>query len=438
MLGVVMLAPYLAAWSVGDLRKGTVAFVAIFFAAFALYAGVTVLALRMRDLSRRALVTSFALAALMQGILVLTPPTLSDDMYRYVWEGRIQAHGFSPYLYPPNAPELAHLRDDAVWRHVNRKGDVTIYPPAAELAFALLWRIWPDSVRWFQVAMSLGALLAGMLLVQLLQTLEMPAARVLIYLWSPLLLFETAHGAHVDGLVLPLLVGAWLARARERDGIAGALLGLAIAVKLYPLLLFPALWRPDHPQGRWRMPLAAIATVALAYLPYLWWNGAAVIGFLPKYFGERFNVGLAGLLRPLWAQSGIDPDRGLMALTALALALLAGWMLYSPAPDGETAIRRCIWLTGAFTLLTQNLFPWYMLWVLPLAALFLRPGRLAGLRADGWTGWWLFCGLVGLAYTFFVNWRPVPAAIWAQFVPLYALLMVDLARRLWARRQPVK
>jgi hypothetical protein len=63
-----------------------------------------------------------------------------------------------------------------------------------------------------------------------------------------------------------------------------------------------------------------------------------------------------------------------------------------------------------------------MLWLLPLLALFIRPGRLLGLRADAWTGWWLFCGLVALSYTFFLGWKPVPAAIWAQYLPLYAFL----------------
>ena len=71
--------------------------------------------------------------------------------------------------------------------------------------------------------------------------LGLPPARGLIFLWSPLLIFETAHAAHVDGLLLPLLIGAWWARARERDGLTGMLLGLATAMRLYPALLLRAL-----------------------------------------------------------------------------------------------------------------------------------------------------------------------------------------------------
>jgi hypothetical protein len=369
----------------------------------------------------------------MMALLLFTRPTLSDDMYRYVWDGRVQGQGISPYRYPPDAAELEGLRDPDIWPQINRKSAVTIYPPAAQMAFALLWHLAPDSFRWFQLAVALGALLAGVLLVGLLRDLGRPTARAVIYLWAPLLIFETAHSAHVDGLVLPLLVGAWWARVRQRDALTGLLLGVATGIKLYPAILLPALWRPRDQRGRWTMPAAFVLALAASYGPYLFGNGRQVLGFLPEYFGERFNMGLAGLLLPLFRRWGLDPDPALLLLTIGSLAGLSLWMVLKPAADGEVAVRRSIWLIGAFTLLTQNLFSWYMLWVLPLAAIFLQPGRLLGLRADAWTGWWLFCGLVGLSYSFFIRWRPVPWAIWVQYLPLYLLLALEASRVLRSR-----
>ena len=143
-------------------------------------------------------------------------------------------------------------------------------------------------------------------------------------------------------------------------------------------------------------------------------------------------MGLAGELVPRLFRWGIDPHQGMFILTASVLTALAVWMILRPAHDATEAVRRCTWLIGAFTILTQNLFPWYMLWLLPLAAIFLRPGRLLGLRADAQTGWWLFCGLVALSYTFFINWRPVRVALWAQFLPLYAFLILEGASTLRA------
>ncbi len=434
VLGLGSLAPYLVALHLQDLRQHTVGFLVVFFVAFALYAGATVLVLRLEAFSRRALVASFALAAGIQALLLFTPPTLSDDMYRYVWDGRVQAQGISAYQYPPNAPELRALRDATVWPSINRRSAVTIYPPGAEMAYALLWRIVPDNVRWFQAAMAAGGLLAGGLLLGLLRALHLSPARVVIYLWAPLLAFETAHAAHVDGLILPLLVAAWWARVKERDGLVGLLLGLATAIKLYPVLLVPALWRPRHPQGRWRLPVAFALSLGACYLPYLLSSGTRVIGYLPEFLGQRFNLGLAGLLIPVLQRLGIDPNHGLLVILLAVLACVALAMILRPAADGEAAVRRCIWLIGAVTLLMQNLLSWYLLWLLPLVALFVRPGELLGLRADGWTGWWLFCGLVGLSYSFFLRWKPVPAALWVQFLPLYALLLWDAGRFLWRRR----
>jgi hypothetical protein len=434
ILGLGSLVPYLYAKSLQDLRQHTLEFEIAYFAAFALYAGVSVLVMRTGVFTRRAVVASFALAVAIQGLLLFTPPTLSDDMYRYIWDGRVQAQGISPYQYPPDAPELRELRDAEVWPSINRRSAVTVYPPAAEMAYALLWRVVPDNVRWFQAAMAAGGLLAGALLLGLLQALKRSPARLLIYLWSPILAFETAHAAHVDGLVLPLLVGAWWARVKERDGLVGLLLGLTTAIKLYPVLLLPALWRPRHPQGRWRFPLAFVLGLGACYLPYVLTSGPKVIGYLPHYFGERFNMGLTSLLIPTLQRLGIDPDQGLLVIILGVLALVGLVMVLRPAADGEAAVRRCIWPIGAFTLLTQNLFSWYLLWLLPLVALFVRPGRFLGLRADGWTGWWLFCGLVGLSYTFFIRWEPVPAALCLQFFPLYGLLLWDAGRFLWRRR----
>ncbi len=106
-----------------------------------------------------------------------------------------------------------------------------------------------------------------------------------------------------------------------------------------------------------------------------------------------------------------------------------------PAADAETALRRCLWPIGAYTLLTINLYPWYMLWLTPLLALFLAsrqaetPVELARrLLSSSWTGWWLFCGLIALAYTFYIQRLPDWVAILVQFIPLYEFLLIDLGR----------
>jgi hypothetical protein len=226
---------------------------------------------------------------------------------------------------------------------------------------------------------------------------------------------------------------------RERDALTGFLLGIATAMKFYPALLLPFLWRPRHPQGRWQMPTFFGLALGLAYLPYILTSGSSVLGYLPNYFQEKFNIGpLVTILDKIldWFKLNA-PDR-ITLLSIGAILFLAIWAVTHSAPDAETAIRRCILPIGVITFLSQNLFSWYMLWLLPLVAIFLKPstrriGILALPHLDGWTGWWLFCGLVGLSYTFFIQWKPVKTAILAQFLPLYAILLIDLVSLLWKK-----
>jgi hypothetical protein len=140
-------------------------------------------------------------------------------------------------------------------------------------------------------------------------------------------------------------------------------------------------------------------------------------------------MGLADGITRVVEQSGGEARRVVNAILLVTLGMISVRFILRPARNAEQAIHRCIWPIGAFTLLTQNLFPWYLLWLVPLLALFLRSGRL-GLRLDAWSVWFLFSGLIALAYTFFILWRPVMWAQAAQFVPFYMLLIVSA---IWRR-----
>lgn len=443
ILGIFLIAIYIGALRLGDLRKHTVEFEWLFFTAFAVYGIACFISLQAAVVDGPTLFAIFALAAIMQAVLIFSRPTLTDDMYRYVWDGRVQAQGISPYRYPPNAPELASLRDNEIYPSINRKPVVTVYPPAAEAAFFLLWTIVPDNVYWFQFAMAAGGLIAGVLLMGLLKELGYSPARALIFLWSPLLVFETAHAAHVDGLVLPLLVGAWWARVRERDGLTGFLLGIATAMKLYPALLLPFLWRPGHSKGKWVMPLTFALTIGMFYAPHILTSEISALGYLPHYFRETFNISpLVSLLNRLLDGVGVNIPYRLIALTLTAVLISAIWCMFHPAPNAEIVLRRCILPIGIVTLFSQDLFAWYMLWLLPLTAIFLQPSAkrwkmLTLPKMDYWFGWWLFCGLVALSYTFFIQWKTVNSAIQVEFLPLYLILCISLTTSLWKKFAPV-
>jgi hypothetical protein len=153
---------------------------------------------------------------------------------------------------------------------------------------------------------------------------------------------------------------------------------------------------------------------------------------LPNYLNERFNTGPAALIaRGLEAIGGPEMPswRVVQSWQLLFLALLAVWALWQPLNRPATARRRAWAVMTVFFVLSQNLFSWYLLMLMPLLALDLRRGRW-GLALDGPTGWLLFTGLTALSYTFFITWHPVPWAIWAQ----YGVLLLFLAGHAWRRR----
>ncbi len=445
LIGAMIVASVLSlpfyGWALahGPFRPGRIEpFFLIFAGAFVLYGIATWAVLRIVSFPRWTLPVIFGFAMVFSAVLLPMRPTLSDDMYRYVWDGRVQANGINPYRYPSDAEQLSFLRDDAIWASMNRKSAVTIYPPGAELLFAALWRIVPDSIFLFKLFM-VGCLLAGgWLLMRLLRVFAEHPERVLIFLWNPLVIFEVAHSAHVDTIYIPLMVGALLLRAtaptsrddgRYEAGI-GLLLGAAVLIKLYPAILFAPLWSVRDGngcrRGRLALPLAMGMMVALGYALYIA-PGVDTLGFLPSYSREFFNIGPLPMALIQWAQTQhiafYVPVNTLMPLLVGAVSL---YYLAVPARSAREAILRCMGPIGIYLLISQNLFSWYVLWMLPLVTLTLRPGGWLGWELNAALAWWLFSGLVVLSYTLFITGYAQPWASWLEFTPVYGLLAVAL------------
>ena len=187
------------------------------------------------------------------------------------------------------------------------------------------------------------------------------------------------------------------------------------------------------------MPLMFAITISMFYAPYILTSETSVFGYLPHYFQERFNIGpLVDMLNHFLDRVAPNIPYRLIALSMSAILIAAIWSVLHPAPNAEIALRRCILPIGIVTLFSQDLFAWYMLWLLPLTAVFLQPTNIRWKaltlpKLDAWFGWWLFCGLVALSYTFFIKWKPVNIALQAEFIPLYFFLSINLIIPLWKK-----
>jgi alpha-1,6-mannosyltransferase len=309
---------------------------------------------------RRGVWVVLLVAAALRLPLIVAPPFLSTDIYRYVWDGRVQAAGINPYHYLPADPALAGLRDDLVYPRINRADYApTIYPPAAQIVFAAVGYVWP-SVTAMKVAMVVFESLAVCCLLRLLAAASLPAERVLIYAWNPLPVWAFAGNGHVDAIAIGWLAMALLLRVQRRDGFAGVALGLAIATKFLPAVVAPVLWRR---RAGWWTVAASIATLIVLYGLY---GGvsARTLGFLGGYGSEEGYDGgegfwlLAGLFRlmtlPDWA---VWVYRG--AWTTLLVAF-AAWFAFIRRPDDPVAICAASGTMMALLLFAISPhYPWY-------------------------------------------------------------------------------
>ena len=359
-------------------------------------------------------------------LLPLDPPRLSTDIYRYIWDGRVQGSGISPYLYLPVDPQLTRLRDNAVYPHINRKEYAhTIYPPVAQIFFFGATRI-TQSVPGFKSNFVLIDLATIGLIAATLRAIGQPAERVIVYAWHPLPIFEFGASGHIDALMIFFIALALLARVRGKFGLAGFALGAATLVKLIPIVLLPAIYK------RWdrKLPITFAATFVLCYLPYLLGAGRGVLGFLPQYAqeeglqnGARYYLLL--LIDYVLEWCGVVHEMPTAVFTCMALALLATialWAVFRQVPLGDRNDEiKGEWIFSAsvlafvFSVLLSSYYPWYYSWL----AVFLCFVPNAAVLALTLIVWPLYRSLIEQSADDLFRFES------RVFLPVFALLLVS-------------
>jgi hypothetical protein len=316
-------------------------------------------------------------------VTLLPEPKLSTDIDRYAWDGVVQHAGVSPYRYVPGDPALTALREPNrdLFDHMNRRDYAhTIYPPAAQFLFYVITFLNP-TVTFMKLGMVLCEGLTVFALVKLLGDLGIRRERVLLYAWSPLLAWEIGSSGHVDAAAMPFIVLALWARYRRWPLATGGFLAVAVLVKLYPIVLFPALFR----RGDWKMPAALAAVVVFAYACYSS-VGLGVFGFLGGYVqeegmqtGERYF--LLEQVHHIPGMAGV-PAGAFLAFCGLVFAALIWWCWRTCCDPRKDIVEMAqtvrfglpvkanflppaMALALALMLLFSPHYPWYVAWLVP-------------------------------------------------------------------------
>jgi hypothetical protein len=363
------------AWQ-GDQTVRVPSFLAWFGLAFVAY----LVALgRGADLSKRALLLALLVGGAWRVVLVLSPPLLSDDVHRSVWEGRVQLRGGNPYAWSdrPDAPRWEPMRDD-VWRAMNHRDYPAVYPPLWQLAARAVVSV-ADSVTAMKAFLAAVEMLALWPLAVILRRRGLPRGRLLALAWSPLALVEVAGSGHNEALGLFFLALSLAALETGRPLLSAVAAALGFQAKLVPGLVAAAWarrYRPLH-------VLAALAVAALLVWPYRS-AGRVLLLSLSKYAALwRFNETAFAPLAALLGHAAAVRAGGALVM---GLALVLAWRRTEPAAAATGVV-------AAIVLLAPNVLPWYALWFLPFLVVRDEPGAL------------LFTGTVTLAYLVYVPWR---------------------------------
>ncbi len=305
-------------------------------------------------------------------ILSVSHPMLSSDMYRYVWDGRVALAGINPYLYVPADEALRFLRDDFIFTNMNRPDYAhTIYPPFAQMFFALVGLISPTltAMRLAIVALDGVSIWA---LIRLLDLAGRDRALVLIYAWNPLVFWEFGNNAHIDALAVCLILLSLLVMFSRAKNWAGPVFGGAVLTKFLPLVIAPALW----PRGGWRAATGSALLIAILYTVYAIWGHAGwqVLGFLGEYrHEEQLDSGSGYWIPAVLGQMVSLPHGAGTAFGALAaglLGVLGAWIAFVRRPmELPDVALACVWLVMALLLLLTPHYAWYYAWLSAFAVL---------------------------------------------------------------------
>lgn len=433
-----------AIWKVSgfsDVRPGLGDFFLYFGIAFLVYvmALVFVAGFWHRTFFSPELLIGFGI--LFRMTMLFSAPVFSDDVCRYVWDGRVANAGINPYQFAPDSENLHGLRDETIYPHVNHRDVNTIYPPVLQYVFRLTTMI-SESVTVMKAVMTLFDIALMILLFAMLRTADRPRGWIVAYAWNPLIILEVAGNGHADVIgAFFLMLGLWFAlKDKPIHAISALTLSFFSKFMAFATMPFVEDFRSRLKTWAYLALAVALGTVVL-YLPFLdaganlwkglttyvadWEFNAFIYKYVHKYFQSLWPVTEHAIP---WMGLTIDDLAKFatkMSLFGAGSILFLGLLIvhfrkpYRGQKSGLLGFSFI--LTSAILLFSPTLHPWYIIWVIPFLCFFPN------------AAWVLFSGMVMLSYSVLPEyhrtgvWKEDMEIVNWQYLPFFGILTV-----LWA------
>ncbi|OGW28817.1 MAG: hypothetical protein A3K09_06850 [Nitrospinae bacterium RIFCSPLOWO2_12_FULL_47_7] len=449
-------------WGEGYLNRPIPTYLALYFTLFILYAGAATLVLKRLD-DQASLWIILAFGLLFRAAIFPSQQIQEDDIYRYLWDGKVFAHGINPYEYPPklvsrykslqirDPEEFQRLYDERnsrelellyrlKWENptalsflerVNHPDIPTIYPPLAQYVFRIVHWLRPDSILAMRSMFLLFDLTALTFIILTLNALGKNRNLCIIYFWSPLLIKETFNSTHLDILGVSFLCVSLYCYVRANLSAAILFLALSVLGKLYPIILLPLyLKRMTRNIHLLVLNLSLFtAIIGIFYLPFLnigmkafaglgayasrWENNDSLFAILLYLFSSIPGLQSASFL------SGNIAAFLCKATVALILLTVLLYLLAREREEGSLNDMNDIFIMlGLVFLLSPVQNPWYLVWIVPFLCFF--PGK----------SWILLTCLAGLYYLgFYFDYQEIkqykPWIPWFEYPLFYYFLAAE-------------
>ena len=427
-------------------------FFILYVSAFILYLAV-IIKVKGFSANRRNIFIVIAAAIVFRFILLSGIPVHENDIYRYLWDGKVSTSGINPYKYPPiqasirpsdaelgtrsdssvvergfkpvstgvdiDYAKLKSIRDEnrKFYRRISFKDIPTVYPPLAQAIFALSTILAPGSILFMKILSVLFDAGVIFLLYMVLKNLKQNPLYVVVYAWNPLVLKEFANSGHFDSLAILSVTAAVYLIIKKKYLISSVCLGLGVLSKFYPIIFLPFYML----KKQYKSFFISLTVIAAGYLPFFIWGhtgAAAVFAGFGTYTQEWANNGfIYNLIYSLTSNLGNNSYMFSKILCGVIFLIIWVFIYFNK----QDLIEKMFWAVITMFLLSPVGDPWYFCWVIPFLCIYRRFSLI------------LLSGLLILHYFVFtrdfgnlhIGSFKIDNLLLIQYVPFYIILFSE-------------
>jgi len=342
-----------------------------------------------------------------QLLILSTEVTLSDDIYRFILEGKMILEGLNPYKISLN--EVPSSFTSEFLPLVNNGHITSPYPPLVVFLFTILVWIWEDPLL-FRLVFSSSFILSIVLLDKLL--IVDHRWKLVIFAWNPLFHLETGNGSHFEAVIVLFIIIALLNLERNKKVFASVMLLATFLVKYYSILIILIFWKHLGKKGQTIISIGMLGYVAWIFLDF------SLISGLLKYVNEwYFNASIIWILTELTSSLFLAKIITGTVFIIIFVIIVKKANKYDNIPYNFTGF-----IIGLFLLFQPTFHPWYIFWLFPFI--------LMEKDTVPWS-WILLSGLIIFSYNVYVQfdtlnvWKESILVRIIEYLPFYSIYLYE-------------